>query len=346
MKFTGAVLVQTKSPLQYIENIEVPKLKAGQVLVKVHYAGVCHSQLMEQQGKRGEDKYLPHLLGHEGTGTVVDTGPNVSKIKAGDQIVLGWLKGDCIDAGGCVYKSPFGNINSGAVTTFSEYTVVSENRCYLLPHNLDLKEGVLLGCALPTGMGIVTNQVKPNTGTSMAVLGLGGIGMSALIAANCFAPKILIAIDSNDNKLSQAKKMGATHTINPTKQDAQACIAEITQRTMLDYVVEAAGTCNTIEVAFSLINKQTGECIFASHPPAGQKIALDPFELICGKKITGSWGGCSHPEHIVDFTSNNKSKLNIDVFMSDPYQFDQFNDALVDLKNQKVLRAIVEVGKQ
>lgn len=343
MKFTGAVLVNTNQPLEFVPEIQVPPLKPGQVLVKVTYAGVCHSQLMEQQGKRGEDKYLPHLLGHEGTGEVLEIGQGVSKVKAGDKVILGWLKGEGEDAGGTVYESPIGNINSGAVTTFSELTVASENRCYLLPRNITMQEGVLLGCALPTGMGIVTNQIKPNENTTIGILGLGGIGMSALIGATCHNCKTIIAIDTNTDKLEKALKLGATHTINAATENVSKKVAEITNNHMLDYAVEAAGSCKTIESAFSLINRQTGECIFASHPPAGQKIQIDPFELICGKKITGSWGGCSHPEHMNDFVSSNKSQINFQTFMSNIYPFKDINQALNDLKQQKILRAIVKV---
>jgi len=343
MKFTGAVLVNINKPLQFIENIEIPKLKVGQLLVKVNYAGICHSQLMEQSGQRGEDKYLPHLLGHEGTGEVVDFGAGVNKLTCGDKVVLGWLKGGGLDAGGTVYDSPIGKINSGAVTTFSQLTVVSENRCYKLPSNISMQEGVLLGCALPTGMGIITNQIKPNKNTSIGIVGLGGIGMSALIGANCHKCDLIVAIDTNDEKLRKAQGLGATHCINPLKQDVMSEVAKITKGKMLDYAVEAAGSCKTIENAFSLINYKTGHCIFASHPPAGQKIKLDPFELICGKKITGSWGGCSHPEQMNSFVSENKSKINFETFMPDLYSFENINQGMDYLAEQKILRAVLQM---
>jgi S-(hydroxymethyl)glutathione dehydrogenase/alcohol dehydrogenase len=255
MKFTGAVLVETGSPLQLIDNIQVSKLKEGQVLMKVVYAGVCHSQLMEQSGKRGEDK-----------------------------IILGWLKGDGSDVQGAVYDSPIGKINSGAVTTFSEYTAVSENRCYPLPNNLSIQESVLLGCPLPKGRGIITNQIKPEKNSTLGFVGLGGIGMSALIDATCFSCDTIIAIDTNEDKLAKAFALGATHCINPLKQNIVDEVSKITDGKMLDYAIEAADSCKTIENAFSLINRQSGHCIFASHPPVGQKIQIDPFELICGKK--------------------------------------------------------------
>lgn len=343
MKFKAAVLVKTGSPLEIIEHIEVPKLRRGQVLVKVAYAGVCHSQLMERAGLRGEDKYLPHLLGHEGTGTVVDVGVDVTKISAGDKVVLGWLKGDGLNVGGAVYRSPIGAINSGAVTTFSEYTIVSENRCYPLPANISMKEGVLLGCALPTGMGIIKNQVKPSSNSTIGFVGLGGIGMSALIAARCMPNKFLVAIDTNKDKLNLAKKLGADFCINPSVDNVNAKVAELTHNELLDFTVEAAGSCQTIELAFSLIHRQHGVCIFASHPPAGEKIQLDPFDLICGKTISGSWGGCSNPEKISQFVSEHKSDIDFSPFLSNTYELTEINNAMNELMQNKILRAIVRM---
>ena len=114
---------------------------------------------------------------------------------------------------------------------------------------------------------------------------------------------------------------------------------------MLDYAVEAAGSCKTIESAFGLVNKQTGHCIFASHPPAGHKIQIDPFELICGKTITGSWGGGSHPEKMTSFVSENKQKIDFETFLSDSYMFKNINQAMQDLADHKILRAIVKVSQ-
>lgn len=344
MKFNAAVLVETGQPLPIIGDIEVPALLKGQVLVKLSYAGICHSQLMEASGKRGKDKYLPHLLGHEGTGEVVDKCPSVKKVQIGDKVVLGWLKGSGADVGGGTYQSPIGTINAGAVTTFNEYAVVSENRCYLLPKNISLKEGVLLGCALPTGMGIIKNQIPSSPNSYIAILGLGGIGMSALIAAAMTEQKKLIAIDSNASKLKLAKKLGADVCINPIKEDLNKSIAELTNGAMLDYVVEAAGRCETIELAFSLLNPKHGLCVFASHPEKGQLIKLDPHELICGKRIVGTWGGNANPEDLTQFVASNKDKLPISELLSETYPLDKINEAFSALESQKVMRAILSIN--
>ncbi|WJG10601.1 zinc-binding dehydrogenase [Aliiglaciecola sp. LCG003] len=341
MKFSAAVLTKIGNPLELIDAIQVPVLKVGQVLVKIIYSGVCHSQLMEASGARGQDRYLPHMLGHEATAEVLDVGPETTKIKAGDKVILGWLKGTGIDAGGTVYQSPIGKINAGAVTTFSQLSVVSENRCYLLPDNISLREGVLLGCALPTGMGMVNNQINCQPEHSIGVFGLGGIGMSALIAAvNCQA-KLVVAIDTNEDKLKLARKLGAHVCINPMAQDASRIIAEQTSGKLLDFIIEAAGTCSTIEQAFSVINKNTGKCIFASHPKHGDKICLDPYDLICGKKIEGSWGGQTDPEIFVQQVAQQRNHDSLKELVSNTYHLQDINQAMADLTAQKVLRAIV-----
>ncbi len=341
MEFTAAVLTQTGKDLEFVERIEVPVLKSGQVLVKLEFSGICHSQLMEASGKRGVDKYLPHLMGHEGTGVVIDKSSDVTRLEIGQQVILGWIKGQGQDVASTSYNSPIGKINAGAVTTFNELAVVSENRCYSLPENLTMQQGILLGCAFPTGMGVVINQACPKQNDVVGIIGLGGIGLSALVAAKQLNTKKIIAIDVNEEKLALARSFGASHCINANTSNVLNCVNEITDGKMLDYAIEAGGRCETIEMAFSLINPQSGECIFTSHPPSGEKIALEPHELICGKKITGSWGGGSQPERITQFVSKHKDDIPFSAFLSDVYDFTQVNQAMHDLKNQKVVRALL-----
>ena len=289
----AAVLVETNKPL-VIKKLHCPQPQFGQVLIKLAYSGLCHSQLMEVRGKRGQDKYLPHLLGHEGVGTVIEVGEGVSKVNKDDRVVLGWIKGEGLESKGQTYQSIDGEIiNAGAVTTFSDYAVVSENRVVLCPKEISSKVSVLFGCALPTGAGMVLNELKPKVGSSVLILGLGGIGLSALIALNEFKLADIIAFDIEPKKLILAKKLGATHTFLTNKQDINKF--KQTFPSGVDYALESAGLCQTIELAFSLIKKQ-GLCLFASHPEFGEKISLDPHELICGKKIKGSWGGNSSPD--------------------------------------------------
>ena len=163
----GAVLWETGRPLRVENQIEVPILQHGQILVKLAYSGVCRSQLMEVRGKRGKDVHLPHLLGHEGSGQVVASGNGVSKVSPGDWVILGWIKGHGIDACGAKFRLDDQEINSGPVTTFSTYTIVSENRVVPLPTDVSKDVAVLFGCSLPTGAGIIMNEIKPKKGSSI-----------------------------------------------------------------------------------------------------------------------------------------------------------------------------------
>ena len=123
----AAILQELNTPLQ-IKEIEIPNLLPGQVLVKIFFSGVCRSQLMEVKGRRGPDRWLPHLLGHEGSGMVIAVGEGVKKVIPGDEVILGWIKGSGMDAPGAKYKCGNQIISSGSVTTFSNYTIASESR--------------------------------------------------------------------------------------------------------------------------------------------------------------------------------------------------------------------------
>ncbi|MBJ90949.1 MAG: acetoin dehydrogenase [Woeseia sp.] len=342
--FTGAVLTGIGTPLQIISGIKLPPLRYGQVLVKVAYAGVCHSQLMEARGHRGSDPWIPHLLGHEGTGTVIARGDGVTKVATGDKVVLTWIKGSGLEAGGCKFVGPDGaTINGGAVTTFSNYTVVSENRLVPLPEGTPMELGVLYGCALPTGAGIVLNTAQPTSQSSVAVIGLGGIGLSALLAARSLGVTKLIAIDIVNDKLTLARDLGASQTINALEADPVMLCRKSTDGIGVDFAIEAAGSARSIEMAFEMTRRSGGRCIFASHPHHDERICLDPFELICGKRIDGSWGGSSNPDLDVEVLGKFylAGTLPLERLVSTPYRLDRINDALDDLEKRRVTRALI-----
>lgn len=344
----SAVLTHVGKPLKIVRDIVYENLGEGQLLIKIKYAGLCHSQLMEAKGYRGKDKYLPHMLGHEGVGTVVAIGPGVTKFVNGDDVVLGWLVGDGLEGGPKKYSSEsIGTINAGAVTAFSNFAVISENRLYKKPATTPDHLAVLYGCALPTGVGLVVNEMKPAAGATIAVLGLGGIGLSALMACLEYGPKKLIAIDVEENKLELAHKLGAHITINSLKENIAEKILSLTGGKGVDYCVEAAGHVSTIELGFSLIKRNGGELIFASHPKAGDVIKIDPFELISGKSIRGSWGGASKPDRDIEIMGHmyERGVLKLEELISHTYALDDINVALNDLDQRKIVRALIEIGR-
>ncbi len=343
--FRAAVLFNLKQPLQIL-NILTPELLSGQVLVKIFYAGLCHSQLMEVMGGRGNDIYLPHMLGHEGVGEIVEIGKDVTKVKRGELVVMSWIKGSGINVNSTKYHTTDGiQINAGAVTTFSEYAVISENRCVKLSNDIPFNIAALLGCAIPTGAGILFNLLNPTPGKNIAIFGLGGIGLSAFLATRLFNPHFLIAVDVDEEKLKLTKMLGATHVIHARQSDPVAEIMKITHNLGVDYAIEAAGLSKTIEQAFLSVKKQTGHCVFASHPPYGDKINLDPHDLISGKKITGTWGGeCELDRDVTVFSDfYKKKKLPLEVLVSKEYELNEINQAFNDFMNKKIIRGLIKM---
>ncbi len=224
----AAILVEQRQPL-VVAEIELPQtLEVGQVLVKIHYSGICGSQLGEMDGAKGEDKFLPHLLGHEGSGSVVATGPGVRQVKAGDKVVLHWRKGPGIEAVPPKYRWDGKTVNAGWVTTFNEYAIVAENRITPIPADSDMEVAALFGCAVTTGFGVVVNNAKLKIGESVVVFGAGGVGLNIVQAAAMVSAYPVIAVDLHDNRLELAKQMGATHLINSKKVDARQAIMSTT----------------------------------------------------------------------------------------------------------------------
>ena len=349
LEMKAAVLLGLNEPLSVISGVEYSIPSRGQVLVKLAYSGVCRSQLMEIRGGRGPDAYLPHLLGHEGSGKVIEVGEGVSKVSPGDLVVLGWIKGSGLESGGVQYNcnNLSQKINAGGVTTFNEYALVSENRVVPLPAGVPLDIAVLFGCAVPTGAGIITNDIQPIAGSSLAVFGLGGIGMSALMATMLFKCEKVVAVDVSSDKLALAGSFGATHTIDASINDPVSEIRALTGGLGVDYAVEASGQVKVIEQAFASTRRDGGECVFASHPEHGTTISIDPYELICGKKIRGSWGGNSNPDRDIPMFAQLylEGKLPLEKLITKRYLLEEINEALDDLEHLRVGRPLIEIDK-
>jgi len=342
-RIKAAVLFELNKPLE-IRTLKPRSLESGQVFVKILYSGVCRSQLMEVSGLRSDDRWLPHLLGHEGSGVVEDVGPDVNKFKKGDEVILSWIKGSGIEAQGAIYDSDDVVINSGKVTTFSNYSVVSENRLIKKPKNLDFDTAILFGCALPTGAGMVINEINVNLESSVVVIGLGGIGMSAIAMLLSLKIKNIIAIDISAKKLDLVKSWGVNHTIDASKPNIQELVQEIFPDGA-EYCIESAGRVSTIELGFSLVNRNKGKLLFASHPPEGEKIRLSPHELISGKSIAGSWGGAIDPDRDIPILYHNFISANfpLNSLLTKPYSLLDINKALEDLESGKVLRPLIKM---
>ena len=343
MKTRAAILEQISEPL-VIRELDVPDLKPGQVLVDIKYSGVCQSQLNEWRGRKGPDRFLPHTLGHEGSGVVMQTGPEVTKVMEGDKVVITWIKGSGLDMPSCRYQSNGQMINSGAVSTFMTRAVISENR--LVPFSgIPMDIAALLGCAVPTGCGMVLNELKPNEGNSIAIWGAGGIGLCAITAASACGCDPIIAVDIREDTLALARKCGATHLLDG-RQDPVQSIMEITEGRGVDFGIESAGLIATMQDGFAATRRFGGHFLIAGNAPHGKKMALDPFDLIAGKKISGSWGGSSEPDKDVPRYAQmyRDGTLKLDALITHRLQLDRINEAFSLMKTGHSGRILLDMG--
>lgn len=342
----AALLRRIGEPLEIVELLR-PNLEWGQVLVRVKYSGVCRSQLMEVRGFRGKDEWLPHLLGHEGVGFVVEVGPGVSKVQAGNRVIIGWVEGDGLDSAAPRFTSTRGeSVNAGRSTTFGEYSVVSENRVYLAPDGLDDQVAALLGCALLTGAGMVLNEARLESGQTLLINGAGSVGISALVAALDY-PVTTVVAEPRKAMRDQALIMGADDAFDPTDPEEVESFRS-TYPNGVHWAIDASGRVEGIEFAFSCLTFDGGKLLFASHPPHGSLLRLDPHDLIRGRQIAGSWGGASLPDSDVRRIAEVITRLNIDLgFMTARrYALDDIPRALSDLEHGRAVRPLISLGER
>lgn len=344
MKTTAALLVQTGQPL-VITTIETPPLKVGQVLVEIAYSGACGTQVLEARGAKGEDKWVPHCMGHEASGTVIETGIGITRVKVGDRVALSWIKGGGIEAGGAVYDWDGRKVNAGAVTTFQRHAVVSENRLTVLPPEFDMRHAIMLGCALPTGMGAVFNVTRPQPGDTVAVFGAGGIGLAAIMAAHVAGCHPIIAIDPVPLKREMALAHGATHTIDPTAGDPVAAVKAIVPAGV-DAAIEATGLPTVMDQALQAVRMQGGRAVVVGNAHHGQNVSLSPGLFNQGKSLLGTWGGDSVPDRDYGRYMRLMTSGRIDVgsLLSAPYRLADINQALDDLEHGRIGRPLIDMS--
>ncbi|MCX7412419.1 MAG: zinc-binding dehydrogenase [Planctomycetia bacterium] len=342
MKSLAAILVEQRKPL-VIEEIEVPSPKLGQVLVKVLTSGICGSQIGEINGVKGPDRFLPHLLGHEGCGEVLEVGEGVRTVKPGDRVVLHWRKGAGLESVTPVYESRIGKVNAGWVTTFNEYAIVSENRVTAIPTDFDPEIAALFGCAVTTGFGVVNNNAQLAIGQSIAVFGAGGIGLNIVQGAALAGANPIIAIDLFDNRLKLARSLGATHTINSAKADAAEKIKQVVGSDGVDVAVDNTGNVDVIALASRLTGPR-GRTVLVGVPPKDSVAAISTLPLHFEKRLVGSHGGECRPE--IDIPRYTRlcldGKLSLEILIGKRYSLLDINIAIEEmLIGQLAGRAII-----
>jgi S-(hydroxymethyl)glutathione dehydrogenase/alcohol dehydrogenase len=341
MRTQAAILVDTDRIV--IDDLTLPPLKPGQVLVEIKYSGICHTQLLEVRGHRGKDPYLPHCLGHEGSGIVLEVGERVEKVKPGDAVILSWIKGSGANVAGSIFDWKGQKVNAGAITTFSRHSIISENRLTPIKKDFPLKEAALLGCAIPTGLGVVFNTAKPRAGESLAVFGCGGIGLCAIKGAVISGCVPIIAVDINPSKLQAAKEMGATHLIDASKEDPVEAIQKIGP---LDYAIEASGNPNVMNQAIKSVRPQGGSAVIIGNARQGQHLNLDPKELNQGKRVLGTWGGDNQPDiHYPRYCNLiHYGQLDPKPLIGRSYSLSQIEQAICDLEQGQALRPLIDMS--
>ncbi len=342
----AAVLVETNAPLEILD-VDLPKLDAGQVLVKITHSGICGKQIDEITGRRGHDAYLPHLLGHEGAGSVVDVGPGVRKVKKDDTVVLHWMKAAGIDAAPATFhkKGTGSKINAGCVTTFSDYTVVSENRLTKIPSGVNPEIAALLGCAVTTGLGIVFNNAEMKPGESIAVFGVGGMGLNVIQGAVLVNAYPIVAIDLFDAKLEWAKSLGATHTINSRTGDTMAALREIIGSKGFDVTVDTTGNRRVRELAYDACGNK-GRTIYAGVPDASEKVTIDSFPIHFGRKLIGSHGGETLPDVDIPryLTLHSLGRLRLEELITHRFPLEKINEAISAVRGGDAGRCLVNMA--
>ena len=281
--FLAAVLTEHYKPLT-LETFKAEKPGPGQVLVKMISAGLCGAQINEIDAVKGQDKYMPHFMGHEGFGVVQSVGENVTKVNKGDYVVLHWRKGAGCDCFGGKYFSKLGIVGSGPVTTFAEQTIVSENRVTAVSYKPSLDNLYpLMGCALSTAYGIVKDFKKDSTVT---ISGAGGLGLTIAFWLKVFYNITPVMIDKFENKREFAETFGAVfHTLDSFKDLDKT-----------DYCIDTTGNVDVISKMFSQV-KKGGSLILVGQPRVGEKLVLEnALSIFDGIKIFSSDGGDFNPD--------------------------------------------------
>ncbi len=342
MKTTAAVLVELGRPLE-VADLDVPALKPGQVLVEVAFSGVCHTQILEARGHRGEDRFLPHCLGHEGSGIVREIGAGVTKVKPGDSVILSWIKGSGADVPGTVYGWNGRTVNAGAITTFATHSVISENRLTVIPEGLSMRHAALVGCAVPTGAGVVFNTAQPRPGQSLV-----GIRHRRRRVV-CYRGRGALRLSSRDRG---GREPGQARACEATRRDAH-CEPEARRRRCkeilglckggADFAIEATGNPAVMRQSLACVRPQGGAAVIVGNAKHGQTLEIDPRELNQGKRLLGTWGGDNVPDR--DYPRYGKliaaGKLNVEPLLGRTYSLLDVNAALDDLE-RGLLRAATD----
>jgi S-(hydroxymethyl)glutathione dehydrogenase / alcohol dehydrogenase len=360
----AAVLREFGSPME-IAEVEVAEPRAGEVLVKVAASGVCGSDIKAVDGKSPVVRELPYILGHESSGVVAATGPGVTAVKPGDHVIIA-MNGPCGRCRGCArgkahlcsgrarMSAIMGLMGDGTtrltvggtaarpmigIGSFAEYVVVGEATCVKVSKDAPLDLLALTACAVVTGVGAVLNTAQVEPGSSVLVVGCGGVGLNVIQGAVLAGATTIVAADVMDAKLEPAREFGATHTI--VADDLVEQVGGIV-RGGTDYAFDVTGNAEVLARAFAA-TQPGGTTVMVGSPPAGQTIGLSPQTLFGSRRLMGTQGGDATPARdlplLVDLYRG--GRLNLEGLVSERVPLDQINDAVARVRAGAVARSVV-----
>ncbi|MCF6436197.1 S-(hydroxymethyl)glutathione dehydrogenase/class III alcohol dehydrogenase [Pseudoalteromonas sp. MMG022] len=367
IKSKAAIAWGPGQPLS-IEEVDVMLPKAGEVLVKITATGVCHTDAFTLSGEDPEGVF-PAILGHEGAGIVEAVGEGVTSVSVGDHVIPLYTpecgeckfctsgktnlcqkiretqgKGLMPDGTTRFYKDGEPIYHYMGTSTFSEYTVLPEISLAKVNPEAPLEEICLLGCGVTTGMGAVMNTAKVQAGDTVAIFGLGGIGLSAIIGATMAGASRIIGIDINESKFALATKLGATDVINPKDYDKpiQEVIVEMTDGGV-DFSFECIGNVDVMRSALECCHKGWGESVIIGVAGAGQEISTRPFQLVTGRVWRGSaFGGVKGRSELPEIVERYMAgEFKLDDFITHTMALEDINEAFDLMHQGKSIRSVV-----
>lgn len=367
MKTRAAVAWGPNQPLS-IEEVDLQEPQAGEVMVKLTATGVCHTDAYTLSGEDSEGVF-PCILGHEGAGVVVQVGAGVTSVAVGDHVIplytpecgkckfclsgktnlcqaIRATQGKGLMPDGTTRFSKDGKpiYHYMGTSTFAEYTVLPEIAVAKINKAAPLNKVCLLGCGITTGIGAVLNTAKVEAGATVAVFGLGGIGLSVIQGAVMAKAARIIAVDINESKFDMAKMLGATDCINPKNFDKpiQEVIVDLTEGGV-DYSFECVGNVNLMRSALECCHKGWGESVIIGVAGVGQEIATRPFQLVTGRVWRGSaFGGVKGRTQLPDYVERYmKGEIKIDEMVTYTMPLDEINKAFDFMHDGKAIRSVV-----
>lgn len=351
-----------------IEKVDVMLPRKGEVLVKMIASGVCHTDAFTLSGDDAEGIF-PVILGHEGGGIVEHVGEGVTSVHVGDHVIPLYTpecgackfclsgktnlcqkiretqgRGLMPDGTTRFYKDGQPIFHYMGCSTFSEYTVLPEISLAKINKTAPLEEVCLLGCGVTTGIGAVINTAHVEEGATVAIFGLGGIGLSAIIGATIAKASRIIAVDINESKFELAKKLGATDYINPTtyNQSIQDVIIDLTDGGV-DYSFECVGNVNLMRSALECCHKGWGESVIIGVAGAGQEISTRPFQLVTGRVWRGSaFGGVKGRSELPGYVERYlKGEFNLSDFITHTMSLEDINQSFELMRQGKSIRSVI-----